>query len=91
MIDMPCKDDGDCITVPEWMLCEALVIIENNELIGECSKDLHSWWIKHGTQEAARVKREAAAKLTPRERRVLGLDVDGKPLKNRVTGEDVKR
>lgn len=81
---MPCRDDGyPNENVPSWMLCEAMVIIDNMNLLNECSAGLHSWWRKHAKEEETRVRREALAKLTPRERVALGLNSDGSsPLRN---------
>ena len=76
---MPCRDDGYPTEeqAPAWMLCEAMTIIENNELMGEPSKDLLAWWKLHSEKEEARVRAEAARKLTSRERLALGINSDG--------------
>jgi len=61
------------------MLCEAMTLIESTpKLLSQCSPELQSWWKVHGTKEDERVRREAAAKLSPRERLALGIDTEGK-------------
>lgn len=76
---MPCRDDGYPTDeqAPAWMLCEAMTIIDNAQLRSECSKELKAWWQTHGTKEEARVRQEAASKLSTRERLVLGINAEG--------------
>jgi hypothetical protein len=50
----------------------------------ECSQQLRDWWSAHKVKEEDRVRAEAAAKLTDRERLALGIDVSGKPTRTRV-------
>lgn len=65
----------------EEMLCHALSIVDQynpeekdlKEELDGVDKRLFAWWKKHTDCEIDRVKREALAKLTPRERRALGL------------------
>jgi len=51
------------------LLCEAIQNRSDNEL----TNGLLDWRNKHEKKEHARILREAVAKLTPQERRVLGL------------------
>lgn len=85
---MPCKDDRANETAPAWMLCEAMTIIEGLcsriddevHLKTECSEQLLKWWSNHSTKESARVRKEAAAKLTIQERMALGINGKGEPV-----------
>ncbi len=54
-------------------LCYALDIIENNNLLHFIDKSIIDWWNNHTKLESARIKNEALAKLSEREKRVLGL------------------
>lgn len=79
---MPCRDGGpEPETVPAWMLCEALVIIEKAEQLPECSKQLLDWWHAHQEKEEDKVRAEAASKLSARERLALGIDECGQNVK----------
>ena len=87
---MPCND-GQCTepeTTPKHLLCEAMTIIDNCNLKGECSAELLVWWRDHQAEEDSRVRREAAAKLTVRERFAIGIDAEGRslpvPIKERL-------
>lgn len=80
---MPCRDDGPGVerkTVADWMLCEAMIIIDKGGLIDECSEQLLKWWNEHQADEVDRVKREAAKKLTYQERKALNIDENGQTL-----------
>lgn len=91
---MPCRDGGpDCDTPtpsgpPDWMLCEAMIIIEKNGLIEECSAQLIAWWKQHSRKERDRVRREAAQKLSYQERKALGIDENGNRAKTKRHTED---
>lgn len=91
-------------TAPAWMLCEAMTIVEKllSELATEfagshidfslksrCSQQLILWWNRHQTKEDSRVRREAASKLTDRERLALGIDSDGMHLEKSGIKKDV--
>ena len=85
---MPCRNDDSYMLetdgdddAKDWQLCEAMTLIETNELLEECSDDLRIWWAKHRDGEVARVRGEAARKLALRERLALGIEIDGKPSK----------
>ena len=98
---MPCRDDGYPTqeTAPAWMLCEAMIIIEKliplaedaNDLRDWCSQQLVDWWSVHQKKEDARVRQEAAAKLTARERSALKVDAQGNFIGTRVITKKVKR
>lgn len=79
---MPCIDDRteldrqaqqEYYQTIDHLLCEAMDIIEQHRLMSKCSTDLKKWFKKHEQQEVERVKREALAKLSPKEIRALGL------------------
>jgi hypothetical protein len=57
------------------LLCEA---ISNRS---DLSPELLDWRAEHEAKEAGRVRREAVGKLTDQERRALGIDHDGLPVK----------
>lgn len=79
---MPCNDGGPSPEqAPAWMLCEAMIIIDKGGLHDECSEQLKRWWENHQEAEEGRVRREAVAKLSPRERHALGLDDHGNAMK----------
>ncbi len=75
---MPCvyNSTEDCLGIANReierltvLLCEAVKDRKSSDL----SQPLIDWRLKHELAEEARIRREAAAKLTPQERRVLGL------------------
>jgi hypothetical protein len=75
---MPCRDDyyddpANKLKPLDPLLCEAMDILDEHDLLDKCSKELKEWYSKHTTKEIERVKRETLAKLTRRERRLLGL------------------
>ena len=61
---------------PASLLCEACAILEDNGLSTSMSDDLYNWYKQHESQEVDKVRLEAAEKLTARERRLLGIDLD---------------
>jgi hypothetical protein len=60
------------MTVIEW---------NNPSLLQKVSDELRAWWRNHKVNEERRVRGEAAAKLTDRERLALGINFDGSPRK----------
>jgi len=86
---MPCRDGGpEPEASPAWMLCEAMIIIEKNGLLEECSAQLIAWWKQHSRNERDRVRREAAQKLNFQERKALGIDENGQRAKTKRHAED---
>jgi hypothetical protein len=82
---MPCRDDypqdGTEATrlraELEPLLCEAVDLLDQLEGKGatvNMSKKLRAWAKKHEAGEQVRIRQEALEKLTPKERRALGLD-----------------
>ena len=57
----------------EGALCDALNIIESAGLLKSVDAEVREWWSDHEEREKDRIKAEALAKLSPRERRALGL------------------
>lgn len=81
---MPCRDDypiEQVPSVPDYMLCEAMTLIEQHGLLKECNPSLRSWWSAHKSSEQSKVRREAAQRLDARQRLALNIDADGNPLK----------
>lgn len=81
---MPCRDDRTCASENlailrerlqrvEPLLCEAVDLLEKNNLLRKVSKELKAWATEHEKGEAARIRKEALAKLSPKEQRALGL------------------
>ena len=88
---MPCRDDRDyCITQSdlnnvekivraelEPLLCEACSHLEEEGILeSHGSKELVAWYVAHEQKEMHRVRLEAAQKLSERERRLLGIDLN---------------
>ena len=75
---MPCRDDGPMCPEEtdniDYLICEAVDILETHYLLRSCSKELIKWAKQHEKNEVTRVKKEALAKLSPKERRALGLE-----------------
>lgn len=81
---MPCRDTFDddipkntaasveAKLVP--LLCEACDLLEKNDLVSTMSHELLKWAKEHEAQEVARIRKEALDKLSPKERRALGLE-----------------
>lgn len=57
----------------EGALCDVLTILDNENLLDEVDKVVVNWWQKHTKEEEEKIRKEAYAKLTPRERKVLKL------------------
>lgn len=58
------------------LLCEALSLLEENGLLDKVSKELKQWYADHESKESHCVRLEAAEKLSVRERRLLGIDLE---------------
>ncbi len=59
------------------LLCEACDLLENAGILFEKgSAELCAWYSRHESQELNKVRLEAAEKLTVRERRLLGIDLN---------------
>lgn len=58
------------------LLCEACAILENAGLLSQASPELKAWYQKHEAGEADKIRLEAAEKLSERERRLLGIDIE---------------
>lgn len=56
-------------------LCDVLSLLEEKfpKAFKALDKRTIAWWRKHEKQEQEKIKQEALAKLTPREKRALGL------------------
>ena len=76
---MPCKDDypidykNTTTKNLDPLLCEACDLLEKHGLLIETSKELQTWAKLHEKKEYNRIRVEALAKLSPKERRALGL------------------
>lgn len=59
----------------EGALCDVLTLLEEKHIVAFYDVDpkVHDWWRDHESKEEERIKKEALAKLTKRERRALGL------------------
>lgn len=101
---MPCRDGRDeCILSHsdieaavyrvkqelEPLLCEACSKLNDLNLFDGCSSELVSWYEKHEECEKHRVAYEAALRLSPRERRLLGIDIE--QLKTLADAEKAKK
>lgn len=69
--ELGCKPAFDV----EGALCDVLTLLEEKHTVAyyEIDTAIHDWWHAHEGKEKERIKAEALAKLTPRERRALGL------------------
>lgn len=78
---MPCRSDGYEDTPPvtkkedriDHLLCEALDLLDDRKKLSDGSDELQKWAKNHRKREEERVRREALAKLTTREKKLLGL------------------
>lgn len=57
----------------EGALCDVLTILDKENLLYEVDEVVVNWWQKHTKEEEEKIRKEAYAKLTPRERKVLKL------------------
>jgi hypothetical protein len=88
---MPCRDDRDYQPISqadidntekriraelEPLLCEACTFLENHHAMSLASKELQSWYKAHDKREEHRVRLETALKLSEKERRILGIDLE---------------
>jgi len=58
------------------LLCEALEIIEGHNLLSFASEELKQWHEAHDEFEKDQLKVEAAEKLSDKERRLFGIDLE---------------
>ena len=58
------------------MLCEACELLDEAKLLSKTSKKLQKWYKDHSDSEINRVKLEAAQKLSARERKALGINIE---------------
>jgi len=87
---MPCRDDRDDCRVSyldianaeanirkemDPLLCETCTLLEEVGALGKASPELLKWYKAHEACEQNRVRYEAALKLTERERRLLGINL----------------
>lgn len=61
---------------PDSLLCEACELLEDADLLKHASSELIKWYKQHELCEADRLRYEAASKLSTRELRVLGIDLE---------------
>lgn len=56
-------------------LCDVLSLLEDKwgSVLATVDKETLRWWRQHEKNEQEKIKKEALSKLTPRERRALGL------------------
>ena len=83
---MPCRNDYDdsaaCAedrvrAALEPLLCEACAALEEKGLFpGQLSPELIKWYEAHSKKEKDRVAYEAVLKLTVKERKALGIDLN---------------
>lgn len=59
----------------EGALCDVLALLEEKHVATfyEIDERIHDWWRAHEKKEGERIKKEALAKLSAREKRALGL------------------
>jgi len=59
----------------EGALCDVLTLLEDNELlkVAGIPQDILDWWNAHQSREQEKIKKEALAKLSIKEKRALGL------------------
>lgn len=59
----------------EGALCDVLTLLEDSNLLGKAAipSDILEWWDGHQSRETQKVKKEALAKLSEKEKRALGL------------------
>lgn len=69
------KNEQEQKVLIEQALCTALEILESKgiKIREKFGKKVADWWDAHTKAEEDRIKEEALAKLSPREKRVLGL------------------
>ena len=88
---MPCRMDDYPIDMPkkvskpkstkrdqkiDHLLCEVCVLLEEHDLLSDASSELQKWYKNHEECEQDRVRYEAALKLSSRERRLFGIDLN---------------
>lgn len=59
----------------EGALCDVLTLLEDQCILTKVGvpKDILEWWSGHQVREQAKIKKEALAKLSAKEKRALGL------------------
>jgi len=59
----------------EGALCDVLTLLEDKKLLKTAGipQDILDWWNGHQSREQEKIKKEALAKLTAKEKRALGL------------------
>lgn len=58
------------------LLCEACTLLEEAKFLSKASEPLKKWYKEHEECESDRVRYEAALKLSERERRLLGINLE---------------
>lgn len=58
------------------LLCEACSLLEEAGVLNKASSSLREWYKAHEKCEEDRVRYEAALKLSERERRLLGINLE---------------
>lgn len=55
-------------------LCDVLSLVQNKStlIFNQIDPEIIKWWNDHTKNEEDKIKKQALAKLTPRERKVLG-------------------
>jgi hypothetical protein len=87
---MPCRDYDlvpetiEEVKVKPSLLCEACALLEETGLLVKASVELQDWYKKHEAGETDRLRLEAAQKLTERERRLLGINIEA--LRSKING-----
>lgn len=56
-------------------LCDVLSLVQgrSTSIFKEIDPEIIKWWNDHSKNEEDKIKKQALAKLTPRERKVLGI------------------
>lgn len=59
----------------EGALCDVLTLLETRQMLKHAGipADILEWWNGHQSREQEKIKKEALAKLSPKEKRALGL------------------
>jgi hypothetical protein len=59
----------------EGALCDVLSLLEDKMLLSQANlpQDILNWWDEHQSKEREKIKKEALEKLSPKEKRALGL------------------
>ena len=96
---MPCRDDRDSsdyafengkesgLKQLTPLLCEACSLLEEIGVLDKVSVELRKWYQEHEKCEIDRVRYEAALKLSERERRLFGIDLESLRIKVKLKGQ----